>query len=159
MNYFNVRLRAAVHAVFSRSVVCGKREMNWHGTPLLQVFQSYGRCLTVRSSTGCGKLTHHDWNTCKKKGVLDGHTVIRVYIYCFHRSTSSLMYHLTGKHTADAESPPSPSRLKQTTLDGLSRRHNCAVFYIHVSGMKMWCLYRTQWRSCQQHQNENVMFV
>ena len=72
-----VRLRAAVRAVFSRSVVCGKREMNWHGTPFLQVFQSYGRCLTVRSSTGCGKLTHHDWNTCKKgsSGWTHGHTL------------------------------------------------------------------------------------
>ena len=36
--------------------------------------------------------------------------------FSYHRSTSSLKYHLSAKHTADAESPASP-RLKQTTLN------------------------------------------
>ncbi len=55
-------------------------------------------------------------------GSLDRTKVICIYCRCefsYHQSTSSLKYHLSAKHTADAESPVPPPRLKQTTLDNL----------------------------------------
>lgn len=57
-------------------------------------------------------------------GSVDRTKVICIYCrgeFSYHRSTSSLKYHLSAKHTADAESP-APPRLRQTTLDSLSRR-------------------------------------
>nr|XP_054591163.1 E3 SUMO-protein ligase ZBED1-like [Nothobranchius furzeri] len=56
-------------------------------------------------------------------GTTDKTKVICVYCRCelsYHRSTSSLKYHLLAKHTADAESPP-PHR-KQTTLESFQQR-------------------------------------
>ncbi|XP_053179676.1 E3 SUMO-protein ligase ZBED1-like [Scomber japonicus] len=58
-------------------------------------------------------------------GGIDRTKAICIYcksVFSFHRSTSSLKYHLAAKHTADAESPPPPSNLKQTTLGGVARR-------------------------------------
>lgn len=57
-------------------------------------------------------------------GSLDRTNVVCIYCkaeFSYHRSTSSLKYHLSAKHTADAESPRPPPRVKQTTL-GVARR-------------------------------------
>lgn len=70
----------------------------------------------------------------KEKGLLNGKFTFKkmpdgsldktkvICMYCrvemnYHRSTSSLKYHLQAKHTADAESAPPPPRQKQTTLE------------------------------------------
>ena len=51
-------------------------------------------------------------------GSLDRTKVICIYCrgeFTYHRSTTSLKYHLSAKHTADAESP-APPRMKQKPL-------------------------------------------
>lgn len=61
----------------------------------------------------------------RSDGSVDKTKVICIYCRCelsYHRSTSSLKYHLMAKHTTDAESPP-PPRQRQTTMDqSLQRR-------------------------------------
>lgn len=57
-------------------------------------------------------------------GSTDKTKVICAYCNCelsYHRSTSSLKYHLTAKHTANANSR-TPSQ-KQVTIDGFRQRH------------------------------------
>nr|XP_055040804.1 E3 SUMO-protein ligase ZBED1-like [Misgurnus anguillicaudatus] len=57
-------------------------------------------------------------------GSVDKTKVICTYCRCelsYHRSLSSLKYHLMAKHTADADSTP-PPRQTQTTLTSLQRR-------------------------------------
>ncbi|KAF0036493.1 hypothetical protein F2P81_011805 [Scophthalmus maximus] len=56
-------------------------------------------------------------------GSIDKSEMICVFCRCelsYHRSTSSLKYHLMTKHTADANSPP--PRQSQATMDDFRRR-------------------------------------
>lgn len=58
-------------------------------------------------------------------GSVDKTKVIRRYCRCelsYHRSTSSLKYHLMAKHSADSNSPP-PPRQNQATMDGFRHRY------------------------------------
>ena len=57
-------------------------------------------------------------------GFIDKTKVICVFCrfeLSYHRSTSSLKYHLMTKHTADANSPP--PRHSQATMDGFRKKH------------------------------------
>lgn len=57
-------------------------------------------------------------------GSVDKTKVICVYCKCemsYHRSTSSLKYHLMSKHTADANFPP--PRQNQATMESYRQRH------------------------------------
>ncbi|KAL2088070.1 hypothetical protein ACEWY4_012284 [Coilia grayii] len=60
-----------------------------------------------------------------KDGSVDKNKVICTYCQCelsYHRSSSSLKYHLMAKHTADVDSPPPPHNQTQTRLDSFRQR-------------------------------------